>query len=211
MVSGRAWLAGVTRGSYRREAVNDAQAPAVSVRTVPSRLTVSRMRITPPALAVQGPAPGLITAHNVTVTGTATDSFSGLASLTASVDGGTAVNVSVSKAGTFGFTTSLALVSGYDGTHTVHLKATDRVGNVSTADVSFVLDTTAPVLTITSPPKYVARNASVPAIASPSTSLLVAEIMPGPESVGNVPRGLIAVGFVASKICMPCAPSASPR
>ena len=54
--------------------------------------------------------------------------------------------------GAFSFTTGLPLDGTSDGTHTVHLVATDKVGNVSGAsDDTFVLDTTPPVVTYTSP------------------------------------------------------------
>ncbi len=40
-----------SRFAYRRDAVNDVQASAVTARTAPSRLVVSRTRITPSTLA----------------------------------------------------------------------------------------------------------------------------------------------------------------
>jgi cyclophilin family peptidyl-prolyl cis-trans isomerase len=81
-----------------------------------------------------------------TITGTVTDDTS-VASLTASVDGGAAQTVTVGAGGSFTFTPT---VTG-DGPHHVDFVATDGAGNASSpVTVNFTLDTTAPVVMITS-------------------------------------------------------------
>src|SRR5207253_50751 len=100
----------------------------------------------PPAAVLSGPAPGLLTNHNVSVTGQVTDNFSGVATLQEAVDAGPFTNVSFDATGKFSFTTTLAVDGSADGSHTVQFQATDKAGNVSNfTDVSFTLDTTPPV------------------------------------------------------------------
>lgn len=92
---------------------------------------------------------------NPSITGTATDNV-GVVGLTASLDGGSSVDISgLLQAGSFTITAAqLAQFAGgtlADGPHGVHFEAQDRAGNVGTADVSFVLDTTGPSVNVTSP------------------------------------------------------------
>jgi RHS repeat-associated protein len=96
---------------------------------------------TPPQIVVRSPAPLQQASTNITVTGQVTDATSGVASLQGQLDGGSPAPVAVDPAGNFHLTTSLALDGSADGPHTLHLVAADRVGNVSTADLGFTLDT----------------------------------------------------------------------
>jgi hypothetical protein len=104
-----------------------------------------------PAVSISGPTPGGTSTSNVTVTGQVTDSLSGAASLQAALDGGVFSNVSFDSSGNFSYTTGLPLDGSADGSHTVHLRATDKTGNTSgLTDLTFTLstgaaDTTRPV------------------------------------------------------------------
>jgi RHS repeat-associated protein len=145
-------------GSYSfpvtlNEGLNTLQVQAVDgfgqKRTASVTVTLDTV---PPAVAVASPAPGLVTNHNVTVAGTVTDDRSGVALLQAAVDGGAYAAVAFDAAGNFHFATALPLDHTADGSHTVHLRAADRAGNVSAVtDVSFTLDTVPPTVSITAP------------------------------------------------------------
>jgi hypothetical protein len=100
---------------------------------------------------IQGPAPGLLTNQNVSVTGKATDGLSGVAALQAAVDNGAFAPISLSASGEFNYSTSLAVDGSADGNHTVHVRATDRAGNVGLSEVPFRLDTTAPAIAVITP------------------------------------------------------------
>jgi hypothetical protein len=101
----------------------------------------------PPSILVLSPAPGSTTNKNVTVTGAVTDNGSGVASLQGAVDSGAFAPVVTDASGAFTLSTSLPLNGSADGPHTVHLRATDRVGNVSAvSDFTFTLTTTTPGL-----------------------------------------------------------------
>ncbi len=98
------------------------------------------------------PADGLT--NDATVSGQVSDS-NGIADLRAGFDHApdghyTSVLSLVKSDGTFTLTSALlqSLANGSltDGEHTLHLVATDRAGNASGTDVSFVLDTAAPRL-----------------------------------------------------------------
>jgi len=84
-----------------------------------------------------------------TISGSATDDQQ-LFDLTVSLDGGSAFSVlsSVAGDGTFVLNrTALEIALDAtigDGAHTLHVRATDRIGNASTSDVSFTLDTAGP-------------------------------------------------------------------
>ena len=106
----------------------------------------------PPMVTYTGPASGSTTDTNPTVAGQVSDSLSGVASLVGQVDAGPTFPVAVDAAGGFSFATSLSLDGTADGTHTVHVVATDKAGNVSASyDDTFVLDTTPPAVTYTGP------------------------------------------------------------
>ncbi|MCG7840837.1 MAG: Ig-like domain-containing protein, partial [Methanomassiliicoccales archaeon] len=79
---------------------------------------------------------------NVTVQWTTDDMVSGIAEMAICVDGGSWTIV---------WETSYSLIGLNDGSHTVAVKVTDNVGNFNETSVSFIVDTTAPTVTITSP------------------------------------------------------------
>ncbi len=68
--------------------------------------------------------------------------MSGVSELLGAVDSGTFAPVSIDASGGFSITSGLPLDDSADGPHTVHLRATDRVGNVSAVtDFPFTLET----------------------------------------------------------------------
>src|SRR5205823_3606959 len=110
-----------------------------------------------PTVNITNPASGLMTNHNITVSGQVSDDLSGVASLQEAIDNGSFANASFDAAGAFHFDTRFALDGTEDGRHTIHMQATDNAGNVSVAfDLSFTLstpskrDTAPPVVTIRS-------------------------------------------------------------
>lgn len=107
---------------------------------------------TPPVVAYTGPDAGSATHTNPAVTGLVTDNLSGVASLKGQIDNGPTFAVPFDLSGSFSFTTALPLDGSADGSHTIHLIATDNAGNVSAQyNDTFVLDTTPPVVTYTNP------------------------------------------------------------
>jgi hypothetical protein len=95
---------------------------------------------------------GGVTATNQNIVGRVIDNLSGVATLTASVDGGAVAPVVFDALGRFTFTTSLALNGVAEGAHTISLSATDFQGNVSDPQLfSFTLDTLAPTVQIIAP------------------------------------------------------------
>jgi hypothetical protein len=115
----------------------------------------------PPSITVTSPAPGSPTSTNITVTGQVADTLSTVASLQAQVDSGPFTDVAVGPGGAFRFTTTLALDGSADGSHTVHLHAADAVGNTSTTEVAFTLDTHGPTIAIQTPTAGLATNQNV--------------------------------------------------
>lgn len=96
---------------------------------------------TAPVVTVTSPAAGLTVTQNVTVTGHVSDALSGIASAESALDGGAFAPLSLDAGGNFSLTTNLPLDDSADGPHTIHLRATDRVGNVSAqTDFPFVLE-----------------------------------------------------------------------
>jgi hypothetical protein len=117
----------------------------------------------PPTIDLASPAPGSVTAASPILQGTVTDAGSGVASLQVQVDSSSPVAATVDPAtGAFVFPTNLATGGTEDGTHTVQLRAVDRAGNVSNSTaLSFVLDSTPPAITITSPSTAVATDSNL--------------------------------------------------
>jgi hypothetical protein len=99
-----------------------------------------------PTINIQSPATGLFTNVDPAITGTVTaESGSAVAVLQAQVDSGPSLPVSFdSTTGAFHFTTQLPLDGTADGAHAVHFRAVDSVGNTTTVDLGFTLDTTPP-------------------------------------------------------------------
>ena len=117
---------------------------------------------TPPVIALTSPGVSLTTNANITVNGTVTDNLSGVASLTAQVDGQPAVPVSFDPAGTFRFTTAFPLNGTADGLHAITFHALDKAGNYALpAGLTLTLDTTSPSIVITSPQAGSLHNVNV--------------------------------------------------
>ncbi len=100
---------------------------------------------TPPTLQLTGIQPSA-TNENLSLSGSVADGLSGVASLTAQLNSGATSAVAFDPTtGTFSTGTSLPLNGSADGAYTLHLRATDRAGNVTAQDVSFTLDTIPPI------------------------------------------------------------------
>src|SRR5205085_1996077 len=112
-------------------------------------------------ITVSGPASGTRRNANITVAGQVADDRSGVASLQAALDGGAFAPVTLDSGGAFSFATALPLNHTADGSHTEHLKATDNPCNVSFFDVTFVLDTIAAPITVSSPASGMTTNANI--------------------------------------------------
>jgi len=96
---------------------------------------------TPPALVVTTPVAGAIVANpSLTISGTVSDAGSGLDTVTCN---GTAATIA---SGTF--TCNVALL---EGSNTIALVATDKVGNQATSPLSIQLDTRAPEIMVLAP------------------------------------------------------------
>jgi cyclophilin family peptidyl-prolyl cis-trans isomerase len=103
---------------------------------------------TPNAVILTAPPDGAAVKTNPDFVGKVFDQ-SEASSLTASVDGGAPVAVTVDAQGGFTFTPSLPTDGSADGTHTVTFAA---AGDFNSVSRSFVLDTKAPTAVITAPP-----------------------------------------------------------
>jgi len=98
-----------------------------------------------PYIQIDSPAPGArLNSTPVAVSGLAADFETGLERLEWSTDG----RVYAPAAGTNSWTASAALP---DGNHTVHIRATDAVGNQAFANVSFSVKTRINVLVVNAP------------------------------------------------------------
>lgn len=112
--------------------------------SVPARHTFT-LDTRPPTVTLTGPAAGLLTNANVTVTGRVADTLSGVGTLEARVDGGVYRSVAFDAGGGFTLPITLPLDQSADGPHEVTFRATDRAGNVSApVSYAFTLDTTPP-------------------------------------------------------------------
>ena len=125
----------------------------VSVRAVDNVGNVATSSVTfiidtgdhsPPEVSITSPSNGSISAaSNVVVTWTGSDVPSGVKGYKYRIDGGEWSSLTV------------MLIHGFsglsDGSHTVDIMIYDRADNTATAAVSFTVDTTAPVLAISSP------------------------------------------------------------
>jgi YD repeat-containing protein len=99
----------------------------------------------PPVITLTSPAAGVVSKTNVTLVGQVSDDQT-VAALQAGVDSGALANVSLDASGNFSFATSLALDGTADGSHMVHLTATDGAGNVAHQDFTFTLNTSNPAV-----------------------------------------------------------------
>jgi hypothetical protein len=105
-----------------------------------------------PTVSFQGATSGLLTRTNMNISGQADDTLSGVASVSAQLDGGASFPVTFDASGNFHITSQLPLNGSADGTHVLHVTATDAAGNTSQPSAfSFALDATPPAITVTSP------------------------------------------------------------
>lgn len=105
-----------------------------------------------PVVNIAIPASELVTSTNFVIHGQAIDNLSGVKTLEARIDSGDFFPVTFSSAGNFSVPTAFTLDGTADGMHNVTFRATDFAKNASQiTDVSFVLDTLAPNLSLTSP------------------------------------------------------------
>jgi hypothetical protein len=119
--------------------------------------------------AIQGAPPPTI---NPTIAGQVTDNV-GVAQLVVSVDGGTAVDVTLDSQGHFTFTPSVPTDGSANGQHMVTFIAKDTAGNGSNPPIFVTFninapDVTKPVVTITSPANNQTFTSS-PAITGKAT------------------------------------------
>ena len=92
---------------------------------------------------------GFVNTPNPVLTGSVSDTYSVSESITYSIDGATPVTTLLDRDQTL--TEGLFAISNsglVDGLHVLAITATDRVGNTSTQTFSFIVDLTAPTLTI---------------------------------------------------------------
>ncbi|WP_404710694.1 Ig-like domain-containing protein [Sphingomonas sp. MMS24-J13] len=103
----------------------------------------------PPKLVIDQTS-GLTTNKSLTVTGTISDQLSGVAGLTVSIDGGTAMAVTFdAKTGAFSVPTGLKVDGTADGAHTLVFKAVDAAGNaINPVTFGLTLLTKAPTITL---------------------------------------------------------------
>lgn len=120
-------------------------------RTCPSSTTDT----VAPTISIGAPAAGATVSGSVTVSGSASDATSGVASVDLSVDGGSWQPVS----GTTSWSWSWGTTTLVDGSHTLTARSTDGAGNTATTSRTVTVsnpttppaDTTAPSVGITSP------------------------------------------------------------
>lgn len=123
------------------EAVDGSGQTASTTRTV-------TLDTAAPSLTVTSPTDGaIVTNPSLTVTGTVSDTTSGIASVTVNGEAATVSGTSFSKV--------LTLT---EGTHTITVIVTDRAGNKTTVTRSVTYDAGAPVITVDSPTNGTASN-----------------------------------------------------
>ena len=117
-----------------------------------------------PSLSITAPARNsYVKTKDVTVSWTASDSGSGLASLQLSVDSAPPVDLALDA-------TSHTLAGLSESGHDVTLVAKDAAGNVATETILFAVDVTPPVLTIIAPTGSYVNTKDLPLIWSGSDS-----------------------------------------
>ena len=117
--------------------VNDTAGNSVTVSLI---VTCDK---TAPTLTITSPTSGSYNnTGSVMVKWIANDTLSGIKKAEISIDGATWINVTG---------TNNKVLSPGDGTYMVYVRVTDNAGNVNTTSVTFTVDTTKPIVTITSP------------------------------------------------------------
>jgi|GEM_PF-2228034 len=99
-----------------------------------------------PAVTLTTPQAGAIISGVVTVSAEASDTMSGITSVTLYVDG---QSQTILNQPPFNFTWDTSPLA--SGLHTITIRAVDRAGNQAEASVSVTVDNTAPIVAITSP------------------------------------------------------------
>ncbi len=125
-----------------------------------------------PTISVVQPTAGVVTNHNITVTGQVSDDFAGVATLQVAIDSGSYANLPFDPSGNFNLSTILATDGSSDGPHMVHLRATDSLGNgPRMLDFPFTLDTQPPAV-----PQFDLSAGSVSPQAATSSSTASAQV-----------------------------------
>lgn len=133
---------------------------------------VDRPDTAPPTIRILSPASGTTFASGVTIDGQVADSQSGIGSLTASIDGGPPVSVSVQPDGSFSFVPFHPPLAWSNGSHTIEFLVTNRSGGLSaSASLSLTLD---------APPFYDGPTLSI--VSQPSQPVLT---LGDPGTAGN--------------------------
>lgn len=116
--------------------------------------------VTAPAVTIAQPAAGArIGSRDVTVTLTWSDAQGVVPATAAALIDGTAAPLTTTDDGATSALTALA-----DGTHTFSATVKDRAGNTGSASVTFIVDTTIPVINVVAPPAGANINDSTPQI-----------------------------------------------
>lgn len=102
----------------------------------------------PPAIILDA-APAA-SADNITLTGQILDNLAGLQAATIQIDDNPAIALLLDAQGRFSFPTTFATDGSEDGLRVFHFEATDAAGNITTRDLLFTLDTSAPTVEIDS-------------------------------------------------------------
>lgn len=103
--------------------------------------------VQPPKITFSAPS-GIVTNTTFSIAGAATDTLSGIASLTVAIDGAAAVAVTLGSDGAFSLPSGLLTDGSDDGAHSFVFTATDAAGNATTATFAATLDVAAPTLTL---------------------------------------------------------------
>ena len=123
-----------------------------------SSTTLTVNKATTTTVTIQSPAPSFVTNQSVTISGQTT----GVSSLQGQIDTGQVFPVPLDNSGAFSITVYLIALNLADGLHVVHLTATDLAGNpAGPYNATFTLDTTPPVVTVTSPTPGLTVNQNI--------------------------------------------------
>jgi len=145
-----------------------------NVGTVTMPLTVANAPApdaTPPTVTIDTPTAGATLSGTATIAGSAHDDVT-ITQMSLEVDGGGASPVTAGAA----WSTTVATGSFSDGPHTLTVRATDRAGNVGTAEGSFVFENAPEPTPSPAPSPTVTPSPTVPPSPSPA---------PDPEPSGS--------------------------